>query len=460
MISAFVWLFACNNKVEGLTVEQLQDPQPCAEGHPAHHEQWSGSMHAYASEDPIFRALNEKGQEETGGELGDFCVQCHAPLAVDLGLTTDGLNLDTIPDHLLGVTCYYCHQIESVTDDHNNPLTIAMDRTMRGAIRDPLDNEAHPSAYSALLDRKDLDSSSACGSCHDIVTPLGAHIERTHFEWQESLFSQPLFGLNCGSCHMTGSDGVAAEVEGVSLRRIHDHSMPGMDLAVTPFPQMEAQRAAVQEILDDTVVSYLCVQPPTSTTTLAVVSLENVAGGHYFPSGATSDRRVWVEIAAYEDGTKFWSSGDLADDEPLLDREASDPDLWRMHSTLLDSDGAPTHAFWEAADIDYGDLLKVQTSLDPTDPAFVQTHQTRNYLIRGGTPDRVTVSVKARPVPLDLIDELIDEGRLDPAVRDAIPTFTLGPASLEWTVDVPVNSGSLACVPEPPPPAAGVGTTP
>lgn len=457
MMSVMVWLLACSNRDDGLTLEQLQDPQACAECHPEHHRQWSGSMHAYASEDPVFRALNERGQEETGGALGDFCVQCHAPLAVELGLTTDGLDLDTVPEHLRGITCYYCHQIESVTDDHNNPLQIAMDRTMRGGIRDPIESTAHPTAYSALLDRNESESSRACGSCHDIITPLGAHIERTHFEWQDSLFSQPLFGLNCGSCHMGGSDGLAAEVEGVPLRRIHDHSMPGMDLALTPFPEAEAQRAAVQEILDDTVVSYLCVQPPTGDTTLAVVSLENVAGGHYFPSGATADRRVWVELEAYAGGERIWSSGAIADDAPLADSE--DPDLWRIHSTLLDATGEPTHDFWEAADIDYGDLLVVQTTLDPTDPAYVQTHQARNYLIRGGIPDRVVASVKARPVPLDLIDELIAEGRLAPEIRDAIPTFTLGPTRLEWTAEVPVNSGSLACVPEPPPdPAAGSST--
>ncbi len=460
MMLVMIGLLACHSPGEGLTLEELQDPETCAECHPDHHSQWSGSMHAYASEDPIFRALNEKGQEETEGGLGDFCVQCHAPLAVELGLTTDGLDLDSVPDHLRGITCYYCHQIESVTDDHNNPLQLAMDRTMRGALRDPIDNEAHPTAYSALLDRDEAESSHACGSCHDIVTPLGAHIERTHLEWKDSLFSQPLFGLNCGSCHMSGRDGVAAEVEGVPLRRIHDHGMPGMDLAVTPFPEAGAQRAAVQEILDDTVVSFLCVQPPTGDTSLAVVSLENVAGGHYFPSGATADRRVWVELVAYSGDQIVWSSGDVADDEPLLGREETDPDLWRLHSTLLDVAGEPTHDFWEAADIDYGELLVVQTTLDPTDPTYVQTHRSHNYLIRGGGFDRVTLAVKARPVPLDLIDSLIAEGRLAPEIRDEIPTFTLGPTVLEWTADVPVNSGSLACVPEAPPASASTGTSP
>ena len=43
-------------------------------------------MHAYAAEDPVFLAMNQRGQRETNGELGDFCVQCHAPVAVHVGL--------------------------------------------------------------------------------------------------------------------------------------------------------------------------------------------------------------------------------------------------------------------------------------------------------------------------------------------------------------------------------------
>jgi hypothetical protein len=39
-------------------------------------------MHAYAAEDPVFLAMNARGQRETQGALGAFCVNCHAPLAV------------------------------------------------------------------------------------------------------------------------------------------------------------------------------------------------------------------------------------------------------------------------------------------------------------------------------------------------------------------------------------------
>jgi hypothetical protein len=51
-------------------------------------------------------------------------------------------------------------------------------------------------------------------------------------------------------------------------------------------------------------------------------------------------------------------------------------------------------------------------------------------------PDRVTARIKIRPVGLDVIDDLIESGDLDPLVRDEIPTFDVGRSeTLEWTAD-------------------------
>ena len=80
-----------------LDAEALQDPQACASCHPDHVREWSGSMHAYASDDPVFLAMNARAQRETNGAVGSFCVNCHAPMAVRTGATQDGLNLETLP---------------------------------------------------------------------------------------------------------------------------------------------------------------------------------------------------------------------------------------------------------------------------------------------------------------------------------------------------------------------------
>jgi hypothetical protein len=72
------------------------DPETCRTCHQDQYSEWAASMHAHAAEDPVFIAMNRRGQEETAGALGDFCVRCHAPMAVREGRTVDGLNLDSL----------------------------------------------------------------------------------------------------------------------------------------------------------------------------------------------------------------------------------------------------------------------------------------------------------------------------------------------------------------------------
>ena len=54
------------------------------------------------------------------------------------GATTDGsADLDEVPKHLQGVTCYFCHNAVGVGEHFNNDLELADDNVMRGGIREP-----------------------------------------------------------------------------------------------------------------------------------------------------------------------------------------------------------------------------------------------------------------------------------------------------------------------------------
>ena len=95
---------ACENSTPGeeapaFSREALMDPKTCRPCHRDHYDEWSQSMHAYAANDPVFLAMNRRGQEETAGALGDFCVRCHAPMAVLEGRTSDGLELESLDLH-------------------------------------------------------------------------------------------------------------------------------------------------------------------------------------------------------------------------------------------------------------------------------------------------------------------------------------------------------------------------
>jgi hypothetical protein len=420
-----------------LSREAMLDPQTCKQCHAGHYEQWSGSMHAYAGDDPVFLAMNARGQRETGGELGDFCVSCHAPIAVREGATTDGLNLPELPQHLKGVTCYFCHSVNAVNGSHNNPLGLADDLTMRAAISDPLENDAHDAAYSPFQDRDRRESADMCGACHDIVTPAGVELERTFSEWKQTQFGNGATQqLTCGNCHMPSEMAPAADFDGVPLREIHDHRWPGVDVALTSFAQMDDQLAAVKAELEGSLITQLCVRPPLADSEIEV-TIENAFAGHNFPSGAAQDRRFWVSLEAFEADQPIYSSGVAAAGEAVA--ELSDPDLWLMRDRLFDAGGAEVHMFWKAASFE-SELLPQATQ--PNEAHAVS----RSYRIplASGTPDRVQMRISMRPMGLEVLRDLVDSGDLDAAIVDAMPTFELD--TLEWRHDA-VGYG---CVPADP----------
>jgi nitrate/TMAO reductase-like tetraheme cytochrome c subunit len=410
--------------------EALQDPDACRSCHPVAYQEWSGSMHAYASGDPVFRAMNQRAQRETNNALGDFCVKCHAPMAVQAGLTATGLDLDTLPQKMKGVTCYFCHAAESVEGTHNNPLTLAKDDSLYGPFSDPVAGTPHKGLYSRLLDGATLESASMCGSCHDIQNLQGAHVERTFEEWQGTLFSALPNGQGCADCHMKPSNGPASTVS-PKQRRIHAHGFPAVDVAVTDFPEQDTQRAQAQALLDGVLQPTLCYNTVTQKMEL---TLENVTAGHGFPSGATPDRRVWVELTATVGEEVIFSSG-TASALPLED--STDPNLWLMRDCLFDGAGQETKMFWQATTATGNGVpgSVMPNVVDPT--SYNRVHPQKLYPETGmlrQMPDRVSLKIHLKAIGDDVLADLVDSGDLDPGIPQRIAQYDLGgAASFDWT---------------------------
>lgn len=452
---------------DGSTVrDELLDPATCESCHPTHYRQWLGSMHAYAAEDPVFLAMNARGQRETNGELGDFCVNCHAPMAVALGETEDGLDLDQVPQHLQGITCYFCHNVEAVEGTHNNPLVLAMDDVMRGGIDDPSDNDgAHEAAYSPLLDERAMESSDLCGSCHDIVTPAGVHMERTYQEWLDGLFADTdpatggpaYYSQRCGTCHMgPPTPGPIADFDGVpGDRLLHHHYFEGVDVAITDFPdatlgpelKME-QLEAIADTRKTAICSTICVRPGEQSGFDVEVWLHNEGSGHAWPSGATQDRRAWLELVARAGDEVLYEVGVIADDQAVDPPGVEDdPDLWLLRDWLYDQDGKEVHMFWEAAPSDaYPEGFEHQALEVAALFTDKQGWISRVFHVDDDRLDRVDTRLRLRPMPLDLIADLIESGDLDPKFRDAIETFDVEPSVLQWTPDAEMFEGYGTCV--------------
>lgn len=451
-----------------LTREELLDPKTCQSCHPHQYEEWAGSMHAYAAQDPVFIAMNARGQEETGGALGTFCVNCHAPMAVRDGLTKDGLNLSELPSAYQGVTCYFCHSVEDVEGQHNNPLRLSNDGVMRGPFSDPAHNSAHASAYSPWFDKNDHRSAKMCGACHDVA--VQAHfaatdvlLERSYAEWQETLFNAPIEqgGLTCNGCHMPVSSRRDQSVPGAGMpkRRSRRHDFEGVDLALDPFVGRERQRVLVQQFLDSSLLAEICV----SRDGVVQVTLENASAGHHWPSGASHDRLAWLDLRVYDtDGRRTYQTrepesvrfdavdaGTPQDDLSAPDVVVADPITLTDH--VVNVDGEPAHMFWEVAEITRSTTLKGIATTDPLSPVYHRERSSWNLNTLSPNPDeidRVELTVNLRPIKLAVLQSLVDSGHLDPAIAKNMPTLQLlpdrcyAPAEIEAHPDVLIGANT------------------
>jgi hypothetical protein len=449
-------------------IVELEDPQTCNECHPRHYTQWSASMHAYASDDPVFVAMNQRGQRETGGALGTFCVKCHAPMAVELGLTT-GADFDPakLPANARGVTCYFCHNVESVQDTHNNGLALAHDQTMRGGLPGPVSSPAHHSAYDRLMDST-VNKSEMCGSCHDVVTPREVVLERTYEEWQTTFFSQPdaQHHLSCGACHMPSSDGVIAEAPGLSVNShnggFHEHLWPAIDQALTPLPGADVLAAGIQRDLDPAVaiigpavfatnLQYggICVDPPGVLS----VRMDSIGTAHDWPTGAAQDRRAWLEVVAFDAmNNVVFHTGTLADGTPLPDgmdpEQLADPNLFGLWDRAVKDDGSPAHMFWDIARIDSqaSQLLRPPVTLDKNSPQFDHS-STAMFRVEGvlTSIDHITARIRIRPLSYALLADLVGSGDLATGAVTRLPTLDILGTQHTWQKDVATHQPGTNC---------------
>jgi len=446
----------------------LLDPQNCGNCHINHYQDWLASAHANASDDPVFVAMNQRGQRETDGGLGAFCVKCHAPMAVLDQKTTDGLNLSTLDTKYHGVTCIFCHTAESVDTAHpyNANVTLSKDwATMRAELQNPapVANPVHHSAYSTLQDKTSRDSAALCGTCHDILNPLGTHIERTFQEWHGSAYNadDDAGGETCAQCHMQ-PPAFRVLAPGGPPRPYAPHDFPAVD---TPLvPDAAAQRAAVQKQFDDGAVrGALCVTPHGGIR----VILDPFGVGHAWPSGSAQDRRVWAEVIAFKQGNVIFQSGVVPDGTPVgTEPEANPDDLWLFRDVMFDSQCNQVNMFWQAAKIG-GNQLPAATTFNKSNPAFYGNHLLREFpksgfLSSDGSlvPDRVTLRIRVQPIGLDVLGDLVRTNDLDAGIGSTMPTFDVpisGPGSkamLEWTPEAASDAG-LQSYPDPNDPNPG-----
>ena len=364
--------------------------------------EWSGSMHAYAADDPVFVAMNARGQRETGGALGNFCVNCHAPMAVREGLTTDGLEPRRRCRRPQGRDLLLLPHGASVDGAHNNPLQLANDDIAARPLRGPGRRTTSP--RRRVLGAARPRHGSSRRRCAAAATTSSTGTARTSSaptsEWQGSVFAQ-IGGATCSQCHMDQSTDRRSRwprSRGAPLRRSHSHAFPAVDLALTPASRTQgAQRQAGPGAARHARCRRaLCVRAHRQRAARSSVILDNVAAGHGCPAARRRTGAPGVEVVAYKGANVIYQSGVVADGRRPPHRSRSGPVAHaRLHARRGGQGGAHVLA---------GGGLRDQRAarahhFDPSCPEFYKGHKIRLFPPSGtpmtalGRIDRITVQV-------------------------------------------------------------------
>lgn len=332
-----------------LELADFKSAQDCAQCHPNHFSEWSGSMHAYAALDPVFLQMQKMGQQETGNELDQFCVQCHSPIASKLELTPPNYENSAVPKLALeGISCMGCHAVSEVKSAKNADISYNPAGVIYGPLSDPAANGFHESAYHPNFDNSDL-----CSACHNVINARDVVIENTFGEFETSPAAAQ--GQQCMDCHMPVYRGQAAT--GGPERDVHRHYFVGVDLALIDFPDRDRQFNMVKELLRS--AASIAVEVPQSTRAgdyfPITVRVTNQTAGHNLPSGATADRQMWLAVTLTDKGTGeiIYQSGHLDANGDLMDRHSEirpngDKDLIIWSQQMVGTSGEDVFFSWQA----------------------------------------------------------------------------------------------------------------
>ncbi len=331
-----------------LPIEAYPSPDTCARCHIGIHETWQHSMHAVSATDAWYLKVKELLAFEQGEGAVRLCAGCHAPVALMTGEV--GLYNRESASSQQGVSCIFCHTLETVTGPTggwvSNPGRVRMYAGGDYLAETGVENAAHLVMASPGVHKTDMmqpfyKDSSACMSCHQFESN-GVKLQSTYEEWQASSYADE--GTTCQDCHFTPGAGVTKPDPGhlvehypTTHEHIYRHTLAGGSTIAAPDTQKNV--AALKEAVE----LQVSLEAPTLTVTVF-----NRKAGHHLPSGVGDLRQMWLEVIALDNsGNELYTSG-KADAAGYLPA-----DTVQYHQVLGDANGTPIvrHDIWLATQI-------------------------------------------------------------------------------------------------------------
>jgi len=316
-------------------------PEVCQGCHPRQYNEWTGSVHALAFQDPVYQGELNKAVKAVGHEVTRQCEGCHSAAGMITGEIKGPGIADLSPVALAGVSCDICHSISGTThwqtpshepENGSFILTPGIDtvdgpkRLKHGPFK-PSENCGmgfHECHESPLHLQADL-----CASCHQVYH-YDDHfpLEATYLEWKHGAYAQK--GILCQDCHMVDLDIFIKTADEFRKpgRKEYRHYFNGANYLLYYLAKLAAEKAGDESRTAILKEKYemavkrlksagdLELSPVYRDGKLAEVKVRvrNIRAGHNLPTSLTNVRQMWLEIIAKDDkGKVLMSSGSLDD---------------------------------------------------------------------------------------------------------------------------------------------------
>lgn len=357
-----------------IPAETLMMDGYCQSCHADAHEQWSRSVHKFASfNNPVYlfavRNTRQRSMEIDGTmDAARFCAGCH-DLVPLLSGAFDDPDFDDVndPTSQAGITCTGCHAITHVNSPKGNG-----DFTIEEPVHYPFahsDNEllqwvnaqlikANPGFHQRTFLKPFHETPEFCGTCHKVSIPE----QLNQYKWLRgqnhydsfllsgvsghgvtSFYYPPEAEPNCNGCHMPlveSADFAADRNDDSGRLTVHDHQFPSANtgiahllglgedtieahrefLAGSVRVDLVALRADGQ--IDGELIGPIGPEIPAlepGRSYLLQTVLRTMTLGHLFTQGTTDSNEVWVEVEVRHDGRLIGHSGGLDDERHAVD---------------------------------------------------------------------------------------------------------------------------------------------
>lgn len=385
---------------------EFTDPETCAECHPQQYEEWRGSMHSMAFQDPIYQGELNIAIGAVGHDVAKQCEGCHTPAAVVTG-EVKGAGLKGLsPVAMAGVSCDVCHSIKGHThwqtpthQPENGSFILSPGKEVDGEpvltkygpfpVTEECGEDFHECVESPFHLQAEF-----CASCHQVThyekhTPL----EMTYTEWKNSPYAAN--NITCQDCHMVELETFkrSADTFQKPTREEYHHYFNGANFLMYALTEMAAKKAGDEELAASARQKYemavgrlqaaaeLDVEPVYRDGKLAEVKIRvnNKRAGHNLPTSLTNIRQMWLEVIATDSSGKvLMSSGEVSDKGELP-----------SGTRLFNSDGMNDNLHFA---IDPWEIV----SFSKHDTIPPKGYREVHYGLSSDSDDPITLSVKLR----------------------------------------------------------------